>query len=130
MSTPAYSTYIKPLREAALALVRQGWTQKTYARDDKGDPVHYQRREAQCFCLSGAVRRAVKRLDDDVPVDDVMEFFMRRWCHANNVAPDEHEIETSLVLFNDAPQRTQQEVIASLNKVVARRRKKGNSDGT
>ena len=45
--------------ERAAALVEQGWTQGRSACNSKGDKVRWESAEATCFCMMGALSRAL-----------------------------------------------------------------------
>ena len=49
---------VRQVLERALALIRLGWTQGLFARDDRGRDVSSCHSRAVCWCLMGAVRRA------------------------------------------------------------------------
>jgi len=82
---------------AAREKIEQGWTQKTYARSEDGDSVAYNSLDAVCWCPIGAIV-AVNR--------------SRAGDRAIEILAEAVEVTTSrLTEWNDAPDRTQDEVI-------------------
>ncbi len=58
MTTPTIPNILR----AAAALVADGWTQASYARDEHGGGVSSGDASACCFCALGAIRRATQDL--------------------------------------------------------------------
>jgi hypothetical protein len=94
------------LDAAADLLEKPGaWTTRTCARDRQGNTTGWDEDDAECFCALGAIFRAGK---GDVSGAD--DFFGKAlgglgW---GSIAP-----------FNDAPGRTQDEVVAKLREAAA-----------
>jgi len=101
---------------AAREKIERGWTQKTYARSADGDSVAYNSPEAVCWCSIGAICA--------VDISRVGERAMNILADAIEVAP------SRLTEWNDAPERSQDEVIiafgwaieASMERGAGRRR--------
>lgn len=91
----------------ARAKVETGWCQGTAARDKRGNHVSAQSLDATQFCILGAVSAA--RPANSVPV--IAELY-RTLNH--------EEYQGALSGFNDAPGRTQEEVLALFDKAIAR----------
>jgi hypothetical protein len=89
------------LREAR-ALIERGWTQGANARDEMGDRLFVDTDEAVCFCMMGAIIAAV-------PPDQLLaaEHLLKR-------AVNDEGVE----YWNDAPERTQSEVLAAFDKAI------------
>lgn len=91
----------------ARAKVEEGWCQGAAARDKGGLAVAATSSDATRFCILGAINAA--RLDNGVSV--IGELYCALKCEAG---------ESSLAGFNDAPGRTQEEVLALFDKAIAR----------
>ena len=82
---------------AAREKIEQGWTQNTTARDIGGRPVFSTSQTAVCWCSIGAIYAV-----DSAQAGD----------RAAKILSDTLEIERSnLTEWNDAPDRTQDEVL-------------------
>jgi hypothetical protein len=93
------------LLQTARTLIAQGWTQIEYARDAQGRRVRYDTEEAVQFCLLGAARRAAEDIGGHLTgadLDAVAELL--------GFAETEY-----LIAWNDAPDRTQADVLARLD---------------
>jgi hypothetical protein len=84
---------------------KYGWCQNAAARDSDGMSIHALSSEATCFCLSGAVQRAFRggAYPWLVFMVDTKTFLPRGF--------------TSVIVWNDAPGRTKEEVIQLLKSV-------------
>lgn len=86
--------------KAARALIEKGWTQKWFARDAAGDVCNSSSPNAVCWCVIGA-------------------------CHATGIPDDTiaYMARTQKIAYlprwNDAPDRTQAEVLALFDKAIA-----------
>lgn len=85
-------------RAAALLEPEGAWTQAAYARGKSGRIVNPQSKAAVCFCMAGAVERAK---GDDETLDE--RRFIRMAIKRQYIPG-----------WNDAPGRTQTEVVAAL----------------
>lgn len=114
------------------SLVARGWTQKADARDEFGKPIMWFEEEATCWCLSGALRAASP--DGILDIHQVRKMLWR----AGRVLgyPMDHDLDSKLhanpkleydkdrlyrwVLedFNDTEGRTQDEVLALVDKAM------------
>ena len=98
-------------RAADLIKPEGAWTRGAYARDEHNDSIDTLHPDAKCFCAMGAVYRAAgasslyKTGRIDV-VNDVRK-------HLITV------VGTTMASFNDAPERTQAEVVAALRSAAA-----------
>lgn len=93
----------------ARALIAQGWTQHYTARDAAGDPVPTNKQEACSFCAVGALM-AVGRPQD-------FEASLHAAAVLLAALPEPF---TSIVDFNDAKGRTQDEVLALFDLAIAK----------
>jgi len=73
------------------------WTWCTFARDAHREPVAPSDQQATCWCAVGAIRRIVPKKG--------------AWLQAVNYLD---KVVGTIVKFNDAPDRTQAEVVAAL----------------
>ena len=79
-------------------LEQRGWTQQTWAADADGCVVPVQAADACCFCLVGALRRAVSDLigvnvvsvagADDATVDFAGTVYVRARFHLDRIVRD------------------------------------------
>lgn len=92
---------------AARALIEKGWTQRTYARDANGNVVEETDGGAVAFCAAGACWAVSSREARDA---------LRRQVGLETNTPD----WPSISAFNDAPDRTQQDVLALFDRTIAR----------
>lgn len=86
---------------AAAKLVNHGWTQGVSSRDARGHPVAISDSSAVSFCLLGSVSRSMTGRD----VQDFNSILCRHLGFASS---------SKLVEWNDAPERTQKEVVKVL----------------
>lgn len=100
-ASPSYTILLKA-RDA----VMRGWTQRTLARDAIGDSVKSQDPRAVGFCAIGALWHAT---NDE-----------RLVIYAANVLRDAltEPRDITLVMWNDNPLRTQEEVVALYDKAL------------
>jgi len=107
---PGAATTVADILTAAADLIAQpgAWTQLggdddgsggECARDENGNPVSAVDSDAACWCLFGAIERVTN--GHDVRIVRALE-----WLTAKR--------SDDLVGFNDAPERTQDEVVAAL----------------
>ena len=89
----------------ALAKIEQGWVQGVFARDKDGKPTDYASDEACVWCASGAI----KAVNGGVFLDAAAVFLERVIPRGYVDVPD----------WNDAPERTQAEVIEAFKKAIA-----------
>lgn len=102
------------LLTAARALLQRGWTQHVLARTSDGTGVNGRNPFAVQWCLLGALGRAQHDLNlPDVPCYEVEH----QLCQlvSGRHAP--------LYLWNNAPERTQEDVLALFDRALARYRK-------
>jgi hypothetical protein len=89
------------LREAR-ALIERGWCKEAYARGTSGRKVNSQGRSAVCFCAVGAINRVGKYGWDFSPERDLLK----------------RVVGYDPIDWNDAPERTQAEVLAAFDKAI------------
>jgi len=85
--------------KAARALLAKGWCQCSYANDKHGRQVGSYSHEAVEFCISGALGR----VDGDIDLHRIVE----------------RVTEYSIPVYNDRPGRTQDEVLAVMDKAIS-----------
>jgi hypothetical protein len=94
---------IQEIREAAAQLLEQGWTQGYYARDAKGEECSPTSDTAVRWCFNGALIAVAGGKSG---------FGVRHAIRARAAA--ESGIGNSIGFWNDAPSRTQAEVVAAM----------------
>lgn len=95
--------------EGTIDLIKGGWTQNALARMSNGCPVSPLRPEACSFCIEGAM---LKTLGDHEAEFTSLEY---DWV-VNNL---EELYGTSIEGWNDIPGRTHEEVVSSLESLLA-----------
>lgn len=90
----------------ARALIERGWCQDVYARDRAGNEMRWADRRATCYCTRGALYA--------VGVHDVAYEFVFQAVE-----------NQSLAIWNDAPERTQAEVIDAFKRAEQLAREAG-----
>jgi hypothetical protein len=97
---------IADILDRAAEVVKEGWTQGTFARDATGANVPWGSPSATCFCAEGSIYRTAKFGSNAVPAlaafQDFLGVLIWRW--------------------NDASRRTQSEVVAKLREAAAKAR--------
>lgn len=89
---------VSEIREAAARLLEQGWTQGYFAKDADGEACSGADPRAVCFCMAGALMRLAKQGDAS-----------RAYCEVKR------ELGVQVLSdYNDAPGRTQSEVVAAM----------------
>lgn len=83
------------------------WTQGAFARDEHGCSTGWRSEDAKCFCVSGAITRAGDR---PAGLNRAWQVF-NDWTIKRGFS--------HLARFNDAPGRTQAEVVAALREAAA-----------
>ena len=101
----ADSTQISTALRTLKTLLARGWIQKTDAMDEAGNRVSVYDRRATRFCLGGGCLQAS---NDDGQIYRCMRDALEETLGA-------HWIE-----WNDAPGRTQAEVLAAIDVTIAR----------
>jgi TolB-like protein len=87
----------------ARKLLEKGWTQNAYARNANGVAVDEENPNACSFCVRGALNRAHASLETHLLVGRVVkERTGGLWVH----------------LWNDAPGRTREEVLAMIDEIL------------
>lgn len=87
------------------------WTQGAFARTKDGEPIGPLEAPATCWCLYGAIDKAGEDLGVDAGWDADRALFA--------------SLRTNVPKFNDAPERTQAEVVAALRQAAERARALG-----
>jgi hypothetical protein len=100
-------------------LLAAGWCQGAYCRSGLGREVSLQSPWGKCWCPSGAVWTAAKRLGiRDKRHPAVLRAFavLIELCREQDYKNFEHELTD----WNDAPERTQAQVLALLDTAIRR----------
>jgi hypothetical protein len=93
---------IANILECAAELIEtKGWTQGSYARDANGEAVDLLDKNAECFCIIGALSHVSWGYDFNIRC--------KAYQFATNILHDK-----SLLPWNDDPARTKEEVITFL----------------
>lgn len=92
------------LREAR-ALIAKGWAQGAFARDKCGSKVLHYSPDACAWCLSGALRAAWGGSEEYLHARNFVVAVIGASC---------------LPTWNDAPDRTKEDVLAALDEVISR----------
>jgi hypothetical protein len=105
-----YTTIKEFLQNVKDILIKYGWTQGTYFRDKNGLPIGFiEEGNRGACCLSGATLLA-----DDGSADNGHQIgCLVREQIMFNVGP-----YTTIPSYNDAPGRTQEEIISLLDKLI------------
>lgn len=96
----------KEILVGALERVKRGWTQDEYARDESGAHVDQYAKDATCWCIAGAISAA--KGEGGYWPSDTIRYFM----DINGIS--------DVADWNDAPGRTQAEVIAAFTRAIAK----------
>lgn len=104
--------------DRAAALCERGWTQGTAARYDDGSPAEcYRDNDAVCWCAIGAISRASYETEGEARVlYNASELALIEWSVSAVSGYN------SITAWNDAPERTQAEVVAALREAARRER--------
>lgn len=96
--------------EKARALIAQGWTKGSFARDASGIARNARSHSAVSFCAIGALIHAVTPSD----------YFQSLECEdlLDQALPDGYE--EGIICYNDAEGRTQEDILALYDRAIAR----------
>lgn len=99
-------TKIVKVLSRAKELITQGWTQEFFARDKNRTVCHSASKNAVCFCLLGAIKRANREFKteyrDELIIEDRLINFLKE----------------SPASWNDAPERTKDDVLSLLSTLI------------
>lgn len=99
--------------DEARALIERGWCQKLDAMNTGGTEADPLSESATCFCINGALFRAARNRGDRDYID--LEPFLECAIGLDPSAPYEM---SPVIDWNDAPERTQAEVIEAFRKAA------------
>lgn len=112
--------FINALRQIR-ATVAQGWTKGTNAVDHGGETVYSNSAQAVAWCLLGAIARTTDYTEDTVHdelADELIDAVRAAIDRLPTSTPE--VIETrQITTWNDDPERTQDEVLALLDGMIA-----------
>lgn len=91
----------------ARALIKKGWAQGAFARDKDGKIALIKGKQATCFCITGAVCRISS------------SYIMQGDCFESLKRALRLPTLADVARWNDAPGRTQAEVLAAFDKAIA-----------
>jgi hypothetical protein len=95
------------------------WTRQSYARDAKGREISPESPEATCFCMMGAISRvASNHADLHAALALVGEGLPPSPKYNAHIGGADYV--AAIARFNDAPERTQAEVVAKLREAAAK----------
>lgn len=78
------------------AILNQGWCVQAFARDKHGRPTSWRFEEATCFCLVGALGKALLKLDGNDADWNTIETALLMQLHLSS-----HPTAHSVSVFND-----------------------------
>lgn len=104
---PNPKTVRATLKQARRLIAEKGWTQDTYARDANGERVDEDSRQATCFCIYGAVKRAKPQWLVEQDTMDCLDDLAAGITGFRNI-----------VGFNDRPTTTREDVLAALDQAI------------
>lgn len=116
-----YDQLMGRIRDRTIELLEEwGWARGYQAYTHEGDPVGCLDERAACFCLTGAIVRAVRELppawrERPFTEDGVRSQFYDTWCRANQFSGTSRSY---LISFNDGIGMTRDRVVGSLHKIV------------
>lgn len=116
---PGSATTVADILTAAADLIEKpgAWTQGAFARTLDGGPAIWTDDDAACFCVAGAIERVGGTASRNRAWDFFNDWTVKRgFRHLAN--------------WNDAPERTQAEVVAALRAAAAKAATTENSVGT
>ena len=109
MKNPTLDAQVSAVLRHAAEKVSAGWCQRIYARDVDGKPVHSALSGlAASWCATGAVSRAAYDLVNAID-QALLDACWERLKHTLRVRG-----LVGVALWNDAPERQQQEVVEAL----------------
>jgi hypothetical protein len=124
MGSMELSKDVRTVLVEARDLLRTGWTQRAPARDDAGVETSATDARSTCWCVLGAVYAVTMRMERALGLDPFRLFPAGRcdpWATARwrAISSLESHIDVSIVVFNDAPDRTQEQVIDLFDRTIA-----------
>lgn len=105
---PAHQKKAVAILEEARERIEKGWTQGAFARNSVGDAVNEDSEQACAWCVTGALMAAPR-----IAVDDAARFYLHK-----AIASIDDASQHSLASWNDAPDRTQEEVLAAFDAAI------------
>lgn len=112
---------VKILRAAKNLLETKGWTQGSFARNEQGNTCFMNDSEASCFCSRGAIYKVSSEfLERNSPIVFDAERALRRAMESNSPASSG---TCGIVIYNDAPERTKEEVLLKFAEAIAEEEK-------
>lgn len=103
----------------ARRLINNGWSQKTFAQDGKGNMCDWRAKRAESFCSVGALYKATtdgRTYDSCANILLCDEVFKVLAVH---IDPYHTEPSSCIVTYNDAKGRTKEEVLAAFDKAIS-----------
>lgn len=105
--------------EKALELIKAGWTQGAGARNKHGLIVPTRDETATCYCLDGALYKNINPYMGNQDLDTIDGRARSTIRHVINkkYGPSKYS-HNYIILFNDTPGRTKEEVIEVLEEAI------------
>lgn len=109
------------LERAADLIKPEGkWTTRAFARTAKGRLIGYNEAAATCFCALGAIARTAG--GDNPAMHRAAEHLASEFPPSQYGLEDGAAYISAISTWNDAPERTQAEVVAKLREAAAKAR--------
>jgi hypothetical protein len=103
----------KKIYDGAYKLLVKGWCQKSFAKKANGSFTDVDNKRATQFCLDGAVDKASRNIFGKRE----RSIYFAAVNYAESCLPKKNNLYQCLWTFNDAPRRTQQQVLDFLDHV-------------
>lgn len=98
----------------ARARVARGWTQGAYARDAQGRELSCSwHPDTECMCAVGAILASRGRASEACAVDALLASILDQIPFQSDLPM------TRIIRWNDAPSRTQADVLAAFDRAIA-----------
>ena len=108
------------IRARSLLDKPEAWTQGVFGQNKYGHRIKAENDDAVCWCLKGAIARAVHELTKDTPL--AVESYIKDVLKDNVQRAIELELGEDIIVFNDHPGTTHRAVLRRLNNAIARQK--------
>ena len=113
MTTPAQTSLA-----LARTYIEKGWTQRTYARTQFNEPCRVSDDSATKFCALGAVTKVSLDAPDSIWMQATLWWALEKAAEQLGATP-------AIVIYNDGPFRTKEEVLALFDEALRVLEKEG-----
>jgi hypothetical protein len=103
----------------ARRLINDGWSQKTFAQDSKGNMCDWRSKRAERFCSVGALYKATSHGREYDSCADIVLCGVVFQVLAGHIDPGYVESSSCIVTYNDAKGRTKEEVLDAFDRAIA-----------